>query len=123
MVLNWFVWHKTWHTILFGIYCCIEMVKIKNNILCFILRARLLFKGFIGVFGIFSHKVVKTWFFGTKLGTQHYVVYIFALKLLKSQTIVICLILRAKLLFKIFLIVCGTFSHKVVQTWFVWHGT
>ena len=27
--------------------------------------------------------------------------------------------LRAKLLFRDFLIVVGTFSHKVVQTWFV----
>ena len=26
-----FVWHETWHTILFGIYCCFEMVTIEKK--------------------------------------------------------------------------------------------
>ena len=31
VVQNWFVWHEIWHTTLFGIYYCIEMVIIENN--------------------------------------------------------------------------------------------
>ena len=34
-----------------------------------------------------------------------------------------CLKLRAKLCVCGFLSVLGTFSHKVVQTWFIWHET
>ena len=26
-----FVWHETWHTTLFGMYYCVELVRIKNN--------------------------------------------------------------------------------------------
>ena len=48
-------------------------------------------------------------------------------KLFLSKKIVICLKLRAKLRFLGFLSVFDTFSHKVVQTWFVsheiWHTT
>ena len=25
------VWQQTWHTTLFGIYYCVEMVRIENN--------------------------------------------------------------------------------------------
>ena len=28
---TWFVWHETWHTKLFGIYCCFEVVNIVKN--------------------------------------------------------------------------------------------
>ena len=28
---TWFVMHETWHTTLFGIYYCVEMVRIDNN--------------------------------------------------------------------------------------------
>src|SRR5687768_1276115 len=28
---TWFVLHETWHTPLFGLYYCVEMVRIKNN--------------------------------------------------------------------------------------------
>ena len=61
--------------------------------------------------------------FGTKLGSQHSLVYIVVLKWLESKTIVICLILRAKLLFYGFLSDFGTLSRKVVQTWFVGQNT
>ena len=27
----WFVWHETWYTTQFGIYCIVEMVRIENN--------------------------------------------------------------------------------------------
>ena len=29
---NWFVLHKILHTTLFGIYYCVELVRIENNI-------------------------------------------------------------------------------------------
>ena len=44
-------------------------------------------------------------------------------KWLELKTIVICLKLRVKLRFQVFLSVFGTFAHKVAQTWFVLHET
>ena len=29
--LTWFVWQENWHTTLFGIYYCVEMVRIEKN--------------------------------------------------------------------------------------------
>ena len=49
------------------------------------------------------------------------------LKWLEFIIILICEKLRAKLRFYGFLSLCGTFAHKVAQTWFVlhenWHTT
>ena len=28
---TWFVLHETWHTTLFGIYYCVEVVRIENH--------------------------------------------------------------------------------------------
>ena len=28
---TWYVWHETWHTTLFGIYYCVEMVRVEKN--------------------------------------------------------------------------------------------
>ena len=28
---TWFVLHETWHTTVFGIYYCVEVVRIENN--------------------------------------------------------------------------------------------
>ena len=28
---TWFVFHETWHTTLFGIYHCVEAVRIENH--------------------------------------------------------------------------------------------
>ena len=39
------------------------------------------------------------------------------------KTIVICLLLRSKLRFKGFKSFFGTYSLKVVQSWFIWHET
>ena len=63
-------------------------------------------------------KWLKLVLFRTKLGTRYYLVQIIVLKLLESKKVVICLKLRAKLLFKIFFNFFRTFSHKVVQTLF-----
>ena len=31
LVQTWFVWPETWHTTLFGIYYCVEIIRIQNN--------------------------------------------------------------------------------------------
>ena len=71
--------------------------------------------------------MVQTCLFGTKHGTQLYLVYIIVLIWLESKKIVIYLILHAKLRFKVFFSVFSTLSYKLVQTWFVcdesWHTT
>ena len=43
------------------------------------------------------------------------------MKWLELKTIVRCLKLRATFRFKVFFSFFVSFSHKVVQTWFVWH--
>ena len=68
-------------------------------------------------------KLFKLDLFGMKHDTQHYLVYIFVIKWLELKTIVICSKLRAKLRFKCFIWIFGTFSHKVAQPWFIWHET
>ena len=66
--------HETWHTTLFGVDYCVEMVRIE--IIFLKLRAKLRFLGFLSFYGTFAYKVAQTWFFFcTKLGTQHYLVY------------------------------------------------
>ena len=29
---TWFIFHEIWHTILFGIHCCVEVVRIQNHL-------------------------------------------------------------------------------------------
>ena len=31
VVQTWFVLHQTWHTTLFGIYYCVDLVRIQNS--------------------------------------------------------------------------------------------
>ena len=52
-----------------------------------------------------------------KLHKQYYLVYIIVLKLLELKTFVL------NSVFKVILTFFGTFSHKIVQTWFVCHKT
>ena len=58
-----------------------------------------------------------------KLDKQHYLVYFIVLNWLELKIIVICLKLRAQLHVLAFLSFFGTYSLKVVQTWFLWHET
>ena len=97
----WFVWHETLHTTLFGKYYCIEIVRIKKFI-CLILRAKLLFKGFLITFSTFSHKVFQTWFIWHK--TWHTTLFgiYYCIEMFESKTIVMCLKLRAKFNFRVF---------------------
>ena len=99
------------------------MVRIENNRHMHEITCEVAFLRLFSVFSTFSHKVFQTWFTSTKHGTQHYLVYSIILKWLYSKKIVICLKLRAKLHFWSFFSIFGTFSHKVVQIWFVWHET
>ena len=43
--------------------------------------------------------------------------------MVRIETIVICFKLRANFGFCGFLSFLGTYTHKVVKTWFVWHET
>ena len=54
---TWFVLHETWHTTLFGIYYCVEVVRIENHcrileIMCYVSILRVL-----SFFGTFAYKV------------------------------------------------------------------
>ena len=62
VVQTWFVFRVTWHTKLFGIYYCVEMVRIKIIVICLKISAKLRFYGFQSFFSTFSHYVVQTWF-------------------------------------------------------------
>ena len=69
VVKNWFVWHETWHIILFGIYNYFEMVRIEKIVIYFKLCAKLQFFAFLNIFGTYSLKLVQTWFVWHK--TRH----------------------------------------------------
>ena len=58
-----------------------------------------------------------------KLGCLNYLVYIVVIKWLQFETIVICVKLRTMWRYKGFFSILGFFSHKGVQTWFVWLET
>ena len=102
-------------------FIVLKWLESKTTVLCFKLRVKLRFWGFLSVFGTFPHKVVKLGLFGAKHGTQYYSVYIIVLNRFQSKTIVICLKLCAKMRFWVFLNVFVTFSYKTVETRLVWH--
>ena len=105
----------------------LKWLEPKSTAICLIWRPTLRFLGFVSFFALSHIKWFKLGLFATKHGTQHYLVYIIYLKWLETKTILIWLILRAKLCFWGFLSVFGTFSHQVFKTWFVchekWHTT
>ena len=80
---------------LFGIYYCVEMVRIEKKSHMLEFRAKF-FKTF---FSLSRIKQFKHDFYGMKLGTQHYLVRIIVLKGLEKKTIFIYLKLHAKLRF------------------------
>ena len=118
---TWFVCHKKWHTSLFGIYYCVEMVRIKNNSHMLVITCSVAFFRFCNLFALSRIKWFKLGLFATKHGIENYLVYNNFLKWLESKTMFICLILCARVRFLGFFSVFGTFSHKVVHTWFVCH--
>ena len=67
------------------------------------------------------HKVVQAWFvLHESLHTTMFGIY-YCVEIVRTQKIFICLKLRSKLLFLGFQSFFGTFSRKLVQTWFVLH--
>ena len=116
MVQTLFVWPETWLKTQLGIYVIVlKWLELKIVLICLKLRGKLeVF--FFSIFSTFSNQVQKTWFVWQE--TWHTTIFgiCFLLKWLESKTIVICLKLRAKLHFKGFLSVFGTFSHKVAQS-------
>ena len=58
---TWFPLIETLHSTLFGIYYCVEVVRIEK-VICYKIRAKYRFYGFLSFFGTFSHKVAETWF-------------------------------------------------------------
>ena len=75
----------------------------KTIVIWLELRAKLRCWAFFLAFLALSRiKWFKLGFFGTKLGTEHYLVYVIVVKWLESKTIVICLKLSAKLRFWVF---------------------
>ena len=60
--VTWFVLHKTWHTTLFDIYYCVEVVQIVNNSHMLEITCLVAILGFLSVFGTFVHNVAQTWF-------------------------------------------------------------
>ena len=97
----------------------LKRLESKTIVICLILRPNCIFEVCFSVLDTFSHKVVQIGLFDIKNGTHHYLVYIIVLKWLESKTIIICLILRAKLRFWGFFSVLGNLWHNVVQTLFV----
>ena len=67
--------------------------------------------------------MVQSWFVWHENLANNSFWYITVLNWLETKRIVICLNLHAKLRIFGFLNVFCTFSHKVVQTYFVWHET
>ena len=78
-----FVSHETWHTTLFGIYFCVEVVRVVTHSHILEITCEVAILSIFSGFCTFAHKAAQTWFFCTKLGTQHYLVYIIVLKWLE----------------------------------------
>ena len=112
--------HGTRHYFLY--FIVLNWLESKTIVICLKLGSKFRFLRFVERFFAVSRiKWFKLGLFDTKLGTQHYLVYIIVLNWLESRTIFISFTLHAKLVFLRFLSVFVTFLHKVVQTWFVWH--
>ena len=59
---SWFVFHATQHTTLFGIYYCVEVVRIENHSHVLEIKCYDAILWVKSVFGTFTHKVAQTWF-------------------------------------------------------------
>ena len=62
VVQTWFVLDENWHSVLFGIYYCVKMVRIENNSRMLEITCYVSFLRFFKHLLTFSHKVVQTWF-------------------------------------------------------------
>ena len=77
------------------------MVRIENNSHMLDVTLKVMFLTFCNAFFALTYlKPLKLGLFAMKLGTQHYLVCIIVLNWLELKTIIIYLILRAKLRFQ-----------------------
>ena len=73
---TWFVLHETWHTIVFGTYYCVQVVRIENHsqmLEKYVLSCD--FMGFKAFLALSRIKQLKLCLFCMKHATQHYLVY------------------------------------------------
>ena len=54
--------HESWHTTLFSIFYCVEVVRNENHSHMQKLRVKLRLYGFLSFFASFARKVNQTWF-------------------------------------------------------------
>ena len=57
-----FLLQETWHTTLFGIYFCAEVVKIEYHSHMLEITCQVAFLRVFSVFDTFGHKVAQIWF-------------------------------------------------------------
>ena len=66
------IWHETWHTTPFGIYYCVEMVKIENDSHMFEIMCEVgFFSRFNAFLALTRLKSFKLGLFGIKHDTQY----------------------------------------------------
>ena len=73
---NWFVLHETWHTTLFGMYYCVEVVRIENNSHMLNITCQVAILWVFKFFFTFVHKVDQTWFFFARNSAHNTIWYI-----------------------------------------------
>ena len=99
----------------------------RTIVICLKLRAKLLFYSFFSFFGTFSHKVIQTWFVLHETWHPTLFSLYYCVEMVRLENNSHVLKITCEVAFLMFFIFFGTFSHKVVQTWFVsheiWHTT
>ena len=96
-----------------------KWLESKTIDICMKLHAKLRFWGCLAFFAFSRIKWCKLVLFGTKLGTQHYLVYVIVFKWLEwkmniHMLEITCLVAFFRLFYRFW-----HFSNKVVQTWFI----
>ena len=102
-----------------------KWLELKAIVICLKLRAKLCFYGFLCFFVTYSHKVVQTWFNWHEAWnrTPFDILLLFEMVRIENNSHMLettCLVSFLR-----FISFFGTYSPKVVQTWFVlretWH--
>ena len=99
-VLKWFEW--------------------KIIVLCFKLRAKLCFGGFLSVFCTFLHKVVQNWFFWLQTWPTKLICICYCVEMVCIENNIHMLEIMCYVGFLRFFNNVCTFSNKIGQSWIVW---
>ena len=60
---TWFVLHETWQTIYYLVYILgLKLLELKIIVICYKLRAKFRFYGFLSFFGTYVHKITLSLF-------------------------------------------------------------